>query len=116
VVYTNNQIPGIPQQLFQGSATYRLGRAYATLEGITAGSLFVDDANTTRSAGYEVMNVRVGGTAVFGKPWFAPVVGVQNLFDRAYVSSVAINAAGGRYYEPAPGRTYFVGLTAAVGR
>jgi iron complex outermembrane receptor protein len=116
VVYDGNRIPGIPTQAFQGSATYRLGRAYATLEGLTAASLFVDDANTTRSAGYEVMNARVGGTAVFGKPWLAPVVGVQNVFDRKYVSSVSINAAGGRYFEPAPGRAYFVGLTAAVGR
>jgi iron complex outermembrane recepter protein len=116
VVYDGNRIPGIPAQTFQASATYRIGRAYATLEGITAASMFVDDANTTRSSGYEVVNARLGGTAVFGKPWFAPVVGVQNVFDRKYVSSVSINAAGGRYYEPAPGRAYFVGLTAAVGR
>jgi iron complex outermembrane receptor protein len=116
LVFDGHRIPGIPPQIFQGSATYRLGRAYATLEGITAGSMFVDDANTTRSSGYEVANFRLGGTAVFGKPWLAPVIGVQNLFDRKYVSSVSINAAGGRYYEPAPGRAYFVGLTAAVGR
>jgi iron complex outermembrane receptor protein len=46
----------------------------------------------------------------------APVFGVYNLFNRRYVSSVAVNATGGKYFEPAPGRILFVGLTLAAGR
>jgi outer membrane receptor protein involved in Fe transport len=65
-----------------------------------------------------VTNVRVGGTAVFGRPWLSPVVGVQNLFDRRYVGSVAVNAAGtlatAKFYEPGPGRSWFAGLSAAT--
>ena len=61
------------------------------------------------------MNVRVGGTALFGRPWLAPTIGLQNVFDKRYVSSVAINAAAGKYYEPSSGRALFVQLTAAYG-
>jgi len=42
-------------------------------------------------------------------------VAVNNLFDRRYVSSVVINAARGRYYEPAPGRTLSLGLSLTFG-
>jgi hypothetical protein len=38
---------------------------------------------------------------------------VDNLFDREYVGSVIVNESNGRYYEPAPGRNYGVGLSVA---
>ena len=41
----------------------------------------------------------------------SPFVALNNVFDRRYVSSVVINAAGGRYYEPAPGRNAYVGVS-----
>ena len=67
-----------------------------------------------------VTNVRAGATAAFGRPWLAPVIGVQNLFDRKYVGSVAVNAAGtlatAKFYEPGPGRTLFAGFSAATSR
>jgi iron complex outermembrane receptor protein len=44
-----------------------------------------------------------------------PFAGVQNALDRAYVGSVVINAAGGRYYEPAPGRNVYLGLALSGG-
>ena len=116
VRFDGKQIPGIPVQQLQMNATVRARNVFATVEGITAGSVFVDDANTARAAGYEVINVRLGGTAAFGRPWLSPMVGVNNVFDRHYVASVSVNAAGGRFYEPAPGRAFFAGLTVAVGR
>src|SRR5256886_9105383 len=38
-----------------------------------------------------------------------PFVGFNNVWNRAYVGSVVINAANRRYYEPAPGRNVYVG-------
>lgn len=40
---------------------------------------------------------------------------VDNLFDREYVGSVIVNESNGRYYEPAPGRNYGIGLNLALG-
>lgn len=76
----------------------------------------MDDQNTAQAAGYAIANIRVGGTAIFGRPWLSPTIGVQNLFDKHYIASVAINAAAGKFYEPSAGRQLFVGLTAAIGR
>jgi iron complex outermembrane recepter protein len=37
---------------------------------------------------------------------------VDNLADRNYVGSVIVNEGNGRYFEPAPGRTFLLGANA----
>ena len=113
--YDDNRIPGIPEHQAQASVTWIVRGFHSTVEGFVAGRTIADDANTASAAGYGVVNIRVGGTANFGTGTrLSPTVGIQNLFDRRYVGSVSVNASGGRYYEPAPGRTLFAGLT--IGR
>ena len=75
----------------------------------------MDDTLDTRNAAWTSVAVRAGWTGAGpGRP--SPFIGVTNLFDQGYVSSVVLNAVGGRYYEPAPGRTIYVGLGFALGR
>ncbi|MEJ2687463.1 MAG: TonB-dependent receptor [Gammaproteobacteria bacterium] len=40
-------------------------------------------------------------------------VRVNNLFDRKYVGAVIIADFNHRYFEPAPGRNFMVGVTAS---
>jgi len=40
----------------------------------------------------------------------SPYAGVRNLTDELYSSAVTVNAFGGRFYEPGPGRSFYVGL------
>ena len=114
--YSDSRIPGVPNQQLQGYATWNWRGFFATLEGQTAGSMFMDDANTLRASGWEVMNARVGGRWSVGTLSLAPAVAMSNLFDRAYAGSIVINAAAGRYFEPSPGRTVYAGMTVGVGR
>jgi iron complex outermembrane receptor protein len=81
--------------------------------------VFVNDANAASAPGYAVVNARAGLNAAVGKPWLMPVVGVLNMLDRRYIGSVAVNASGAslaatKFYEPAPGRTWLIGLSAAT--
>ncbi len=78
----------------------------------------VNDANDAPFASsYTLFGVRVGANAVdLGGFQISPFAGVNNLFDKTYASSVTVNAFGGRYYEPGPGREFFVGGTVAVSR
>ena len=117
--YAGNAIPGVPEQQLQAAATWHLPRAFVVAEAVAKSRVWVNDANAVAAPGFAVFNLRVGGTATFGKPWLSPVVGVQNLFDRHYIGSVAVNASGAsiaatKFYEPAPGRTWLVGLSAAT--
>lgn len=119
VQYGSKSIPGIPENQLQAIATWHLPRAYASMEFVAKSRVFVNDANAAAAPAYGIVNARVGGVASFGKPWLSPVVGVQNAFDRHYISSVAVNAAGAsvaatKFYEPGAGRLWFVGLSAAT--
>ena len=106
----------MPATQLQLAATWQKRGWFATVEGIAASRLFVNDANSAAAAGYSIMNVRVGATSVFGNPWIAPVFGVDNLFDAKYIGSVSVNASNGKYFEPSPARTIYAGMTVAVGR
>jgi len=115
-----NIIPGIPEQQLEGSATWRFKSAFATAEALLKSAVYVDDANSARAAGFTVYNLRFGGSGLGRMPWVSPTVAIQNLFDKKYVGSVAINAAGtpttAKFYEPGAGRTLLVGLTVGAGR
>ena len=42
-------------------------------------------------------------------------LGIENLFAARYNGSIVPNAFGGRFFEPAPGRTLRLGLGARLG-
>jgi iron complex outermembrane receptor protein len=113
-----NAIPGVPEHQLQLTATARSSRAFVVAEWIARSEVQVNDANAASAPGYAIANVRAGGWVTRNRPRVVPVFGVQNLFDRKYVGSVAVNAAGtvttGKFYEPGPRRTWFAGLSAAT--
>jgi outer membrane receptor protein involved in Fe transport len=37
--------------------------------------------------------------------------GAQNIFDTKYISSVSVNAAGGKFYEPGSQRSLYIGVS-----
>ncbi|HEX5435654.1 MAG TPA: TonB-dependent receptor [Gemmatimonadaceae bacterium] len=113
--YAGNRIPGIPVQQTQASVTWRHSDVFATVEAQARGRVYADDANDVSVAGYQTVNLRFGGTAMFGDTMLSPEVGVRNLFGEQYIGSISVNAALGKYYEPAPGRVIFAGLGIAVG-
>jgi iron complex outermembrane recepter protein len=119
--FAGNAIPGIAPHVVQGSVTMRSAAAFLTVEGMASGRIHANDSNTDDVAGYGVMHARAGALSLFDRPWLSPVFGVQNLLDRRYAASVSVNASARagetpRYYEPAPGRTFFAGLSVGLGR
>lgn len=119
VQLAGKEIPGIPEQQWQAAATWHLPRAFVVADVQSKSQVFVNDANQAAAPSFTVVDARVVGLAAFGKPWLSPVVGVQNLFDRQYIGSVAVNATGTtlaatKFYEPSPRRLWIVGLSAAT--
>ena len=78
----------------------------------------MSDTLDTRTSPWWATNVRVGweGDGKAGRMRLAPFIGVNNAFNHKYVSSVVINAAANRFYEPAPGRNAYFGLSVGAGR
>src|SRR3989441_3458004 len=121
VVHTvdGRALPGIPQHWL--NLTWRaqpaaLHGAWAEVQQSRSSGYFVSDTLSTRAAPWWSTNVRVGWEGTAGGMRLAPFVGINNAFNHLYVSSVVINAARGRFYEPAPGRNFYVGLSGGAGR
>ena len=109
--FGRNDVPGIPTHQFHGRLSYSHRSGLSGVAELTAvDGFFVDNANTARNDGYAVLDLRVGYRGLLGQLGIEPFLGVNNLLDVRYNSSVVINAVGGRFFEPAPGRNTFAGL------
>lgn len=117
-VLDGRQLPGIPTHLLQ--ATWRvapraLGGAWLEAQHTHSSGVLVDDTLATRTEPWMTADVRAGWSGTIRNVHLAPFLGVGNILNARYVGSVVINAANGRYYEPAPGRHWHVGLSLKVG-
>lgn len=106
--YAGRRVPGVAPRVVGASLYWHgTGGALIALEGRAQGRTPVNDANDASSPGYSVIDARgsfpVGRGSIFA--------GVRNVLDTRYNTSVVINAFGGRYYEPAAGRTVYAGVT-----
>jgi len=89
---------------------------WAEVQPTYASGYLVSDVAGTRTSPWWSTNVRAGWDGEVGSMRLAPFIGINNLFNHQYVSSVVINAARGRYYEPAPGRNVYLGISIGAGR
>jgi iron complex outermembrane recepter protein len=108
---SGNIIPGIPRHRLQTAFRLSRGSSFGLIENEVAGKAFADDQNTFKAPGYAVSSVRLGTKIGNSRGNGSLVLGVQNIFNRTYASSIVVNAARGKYFEPAPLRTIFVGLS-----
>lgn len=109
-----NRIPGIARNMGYASLGYAPETGwYAGSDIRYMGDIMANDENTAAAPSWTVVGLNTGYKFDFG-PWKMDLFGrIDNLFDRRYVGSVIVNEANGRYYEPAPGRNYGVGLSVA---
>lgn len=111
--FAGNTIPGVPEhQLYAEISYYHSTGWYTIWDLLHVGEFFADDANRVEVDAYQVANIRAGYLREFGNWEISPFVGINNMFDEAYFSNIRINAFGGRYYEPAPERNFYGGITA----
>jgi iron complex outermembrane recepter protein len=107
-----NFISGIPKHFGNLGFIYdRQKGAFAALDFSATGKMYANDQNTDTAEGYELIHLRGGWNFEFGKTRLKVHAGIRNLTDVEYFDNLRINAFGGRYYEPAPGRHYFGGFT-----
>ena len=109
--YSGNRIPGTVEQLVFAELSYRDPAGwFGVLDALHVGDQFANNANTVADGAYTLSNLRLGFDANRGGATFSPFVGVNNLFDQSYNSNIRLNAFGGRYYEPGPGRNIYAGV------
>jgi len=111
--YSGNFIPGVSR--FHGVAELKLSQVqgfYFSLLFQNFGKMYVNDANSASTDHYGLIDLGLGHEAIeLGKTRVINIYlsgGLSNIFNKKYVSSISVNAAAGRFYEPGPERTFYL--------
>ena len=109
-----NSIPCIARNMGYASFGYQPEQGwYAGSDIRYMGDIMANDANTAKAPSWTVVGLTTGYKWSYGKMDMDLFGRVDNLFDRNYAGSVIVNESNGRYYEPAPGRNFGIGMNLA---
>jgi iron complex outermembrane receptor protein len=114
-VPAGSRLPGVPNASVYGDLGWRDtdGRFDAALETFASAKAYPDDANLAQPApGYAILNARVQSRQRFAGWSVKEFARLNNLLGRNYVGSLIVGESNQRYYEPAPGRNWVIGLSA----
>ena len=117
-INAGNRIPSVPKNTFYAETQWKhIPSGFSTaMELRYNGKVYADDLNTNADAlskSYTVVNWRAGLSQKLSKFGISEFVRIDNLFDREYNGSVIVNDSNKRYFEPAPTRTWMVGVNAS---
>lgn len=108
--YSGNELTGVPRCTIVSGIDIRLpGNTYLLLQNNYTERIPLNDANTVYAPSYDLVRLKAGWEFIREKWRMELFFGIDNLLDERYSLGNDLNAAGGRYYNPAPGRNYFTG-------
>ena len=110
--YSGNKLPGVASQTVAAGvdASMKMG-LYANLTYFYSGPIQLNDANTAKADSYNLLGLRIGYKQRSKKRMqFEIFGGGENMLNEKYSLGNDINAAGGRYYNAAAGRNFYVGI------
>jgi len=111
----DNHIPGIAGSSFYANLAWTPPLGWrGGVEARALSKVWVNDANSDAAAGYATFATYLGYLARIGAFELSGFGRVDNVFDRRYAGSVIVGEGNGRFFEPAPGRTWSIGGNVAV--
>lgn len=114
-VNAGNRLPGAARH------TLQLGTAWKPYESLRLGAslhaesrVHADDINSEAAPGYATLGLNADHAFRLGNTAASAFLRIDNLLDRRYSSSIIVNEANRRFYEPAAGRTLLAGVRIAL--
>jgi iron complex outermembrane recepter protein len=110
--YSGNKVPGVAPNRLETVVTVspRGFPWYIAAENRHVARTAANDANTAFSPSYTITEIRGGLDAIeIGRTSLDLFAGTSNILDREYNTSLAVNAAGQRFFESGPGRSFYLG-------
>jgi len=110
---SGNPFTGVaPYVVVSGIDARILNGFYANINYHYSDKISLNDQNTVKSMAYSIFGGKAGYSRKIGKRFMMDLnMGVDNVFNKRYSLGNDINATGGRYYNPAPIRNYFLGMS-----
>ena len=110
--FSGKTVPSVPAHTLSALANLQHTKGhYLQLTYYYCDAIFLNDANTARADAYHLAAMRLGTS----KSWsdhlrFQFYLGCDNLLNMQYSLGNDINATGGRFFNPAPERNFYVGI------
>ena len=107
-LYFDNHLPGAPRHIVRSELRYDHPRGFWVAPNVdwSPATYFMDSANTARNDKYAVLNLRAG----FDRRQWSLFFEAANLTDRLYSAAVQVDSETGNFFEPANGRSAYVGM------
>lgn len=106
VDFSGKEMSNAPRLMASTRLTWRPAEGLrAQLEWVKQGGYWLDDANTTRYEGHDLLNLRFNWQAA---PWLEVFGSVHNLTDERYADSASISSST-PVFSPGLPRTWFAG-------
>jgi iron complex outermembrane receptor protein len=112
LIEAGRQLPGLSRHFAWAELRRGFGERFdVALEGRYTSRVFADDANSAAAPAYASFDLSAERRFRWAGLEWTGFARINNLFDRRVIGSVIVNEANGRYYEPAPGRHWLLGLS-----
>ncbi len=111
--FSGKIVPSVPGNTLSLLVDIQLKNgAYVNSTYYSASKIFLNDANTALANSYQLLGVRLGWKKTVHKKYKLNFyAGVDNLLNETYSLGNDINAAANRFYNAAPPRNYYAGLS-----
>jgi iron complex outermembrane receptor protein len=116
-VSAGNVLPGVPRNTVYAELRWREPASgfNVLFEAQHRSRIAADDANTQYADAYTIANL-VLGFEQRARNWrLSEFLRIDNVADKDFVGSVIVNESNQRFYEPAPARSYMLGVRAKFG-
>lgn len=109
--FSGKRLPGVAPHTIASGIELRLRAGlYANATYFYSGRIALNDANSEYASPYHLLGCKAGYKRGFGRHVSLDLsITGDNLLNQTYSLGNDINAAGGRYYNPAPGTNYTAG-------
>ena len=110
-----NVLPGIPKNLFNSTLNIKAFKGLIiSSEMIFNGDIYTSDDNNIKEKSFWLGNFKIGKKWETNNFSWNPYFALNNAFNTYYSDNIRINAFGARHYEPAPLRSFYLGLNLKV--
>jgi iron complex outermembrane receptor protein len=113
---SGNRVTGVPPVVVvSGIDIGVLKKLFISVTSNYTDHIALVDNNSIYAAEYYLFGSRLSYRSAIGKNVLEIFAGIDNAFDRKYSLGNDLNAAGGRYFNVAPGRNYYGGVNFKIG-
>lgn len=104
-------LPGIPNSQAFLQLSYKSNSDWKwVLSGEHIGQFYANNSNSVAINSFQKLRFQTQKTVKLSWGNFDFFGGINNLLNETYYDNIRLNAFGGRFYEPAPGRNFYLGM------